>query len=156
MRPAAALFLITVCLRGAPWTAALEQANHLRDSGHTADAEKAYQQILGGFDQLSPLDLNALATEFYNQARYRDAELLCRKALAAFDRPGNGLTLDRALIEGNLGVILRTEDRYAEAETLLLDALRQVESQTGPDSLETAHASSGLAALYLVWGSLPK
>jgi hypothetical protein len=105
---------------------------------------------------LTPGDLNTLGTALYSQARYHEAELLWRKALAAWDRAESRVLLDRAIIEGNLGAVLRTEGRYADAETLLLDSLRQVESLTGSGSAETAHAASNLAALYLVWGAWPK
>jgi tetratricopeptide (TPR) repeat protein len=156
MRSITALLVLAAGLEAGSWMPLLEEANRLRDSGQSAAAEQIYQQILAGADNLAPLDLNALGTAFCNQARYRDAELLLRKALTDWDRRGNGNPLDRVLIKENLGVVLRTENRLAEAETLLLDSLRQIESLTGRDSTETGHAASGLASLYLVWGDLPK
>ena len=104
----------------------------------------------------SASELNAQGVKSFNLSNYRDAERLYREALALWDKAGPAAALDRVATAGNLGVVLRAEGRYAEAETLLLDCLRQAESLTGPNSGETGHATSSLAALYLVWDQFPK
>jgi hypothetical protein len=156
MRSILAVLLLSTGLGATPWNEQLVQANQLRDSGQAEQAEHIYRQILAGAAALAPQGLNALGAALYDQARYRDAELIWRKALSGWDRLETRLPIDHALIEGNLGVVLRTEDHYAEAETLLLDSLHQIESLTAPDSQQTGHAASSLAALYLVWGDLGK
>jgi Tfp pilus assembly protein PilF len=148
----AGVILLAATLQAASWTDQLDQADRLRASGQTVQAEQLYGEIVAGAEGLLPVDLNTLGTALFRQPRYGDAESLFRKALAAWDRTGGGLALNRALIQENLGAALRAEDRYKEAEALLLDSLRQIESGTAPGSVEAGHAASNLAALYLMWG----
>jgi len=102
----------------------------------------------------SPVLLNAQALEAYYQAHYQDAEKLYRESLAGWDRLRPDFARDRITTQANLGTLLRTEGRYAEAENLLLDCMREAQAG-GAQSVETGRAASGLAALYLAWGKLP-
>jgi tetratricopeptide (TPR) repeat protein len=104
----------------------------------------------------NPVELNASALRAYYQARYQEAETLYREALAGWDRQGPEGARDRAITVENFAALLRTEGRYREAEALLLDCLRQAEAAAAPNAMETGRAASGLAALYLVWGQMPK
>jgi tetratricopeptide (TPR) repeat protein len=54
----------------------------------------------------------------------------------------------------NLGTTLRIQARYAEAEPLLTQSLRELETLSGAESLDAARAASALAALYHAWGRL--
>ena len=88
------------------------------------------------------ISLNAKAHELYMEARYADAEVLYRKALGEFEEPGIG----RAATLQNLGVLLRTQGRYAEARVKLEDAHTQFEALTGAESLSGIRTIDSLRA----------
>src|SRR5690242_6910080 len=100
----------------------------------------------------SPYQINADALELYKQAHYREAEEGFRRALQAWADAGPDFAHDHAAAALNLGTVLRVEARYAEAEPILLEALRQFESLTGKNSVESARAAAALSALYQAWG----
>src|SRR5579875_2782525 len=52
-----------------------------------------------------------------------------------FGTYGRGGARDRIVTAANLGTLLRAEGRYPEAESLLLDCLRQAETIAGKESL---------------------
>ena len=147
---------LAACIEGASWKDSLQEAARLRDAGQTAAAERIYQQTLNDSSDLSPGELNALGMEFFYLARYPAAESLYRRALDGWDRLGQNAVASRSATEANLGALLKAEGRFAEAETLLLNCLRQAEALDGPNSLKAGRTSTGLASLYLVWGNLPK
>jgi tetratricopeptide (TPR) repeat protein len=100
----------------------------------------------------SPYQLNADALTHFRQGRYREAETGFQKALDAWTYADPvQFARDRAVTLLNLGTVLRIEGRYAEAEPLLAEALRTLEEQSGPRSLDCARAAGALAALYRGW-----
>ena len=52
----------------------------------------------------------------------------------------------------NLGTVLRIEGRFAEAETVLTQSLKQLETISGQESADAARAATALAILYETWG----
>jgi tetratricopeptide (TPR) repeat protein len=100
-------------------------------------------------------DLSRKATELYNQARYAEAEPLFRRALEYWNQLGPQVALPRAEDMRNLGSLLRARGRYAEAETLLIDAAAQLEANDAP-ALDLGRAWYNLAALYRSQGDLAR
>src|SRR6516164_1614548 len=92
--------------------------------------------------------------QLYREGHFAEAESMYRRALDAFDRAGEGGSLDRALTLENVAVMLRAEGRYTESEKVHREALPRLEELTGPDSLATVRAVGNLAALYWSSGKL--
>lgn len=107
---------------------------------------------VGGGAASSPYQLKGEALEQFKQTRYREAEAGFRLAYDAWRQAGPGFERDRAITTLNLGTVLRIEARYAEAEPLLVAALRELEATTGAGSLDTGRAAIALASLYQAWG----
>jgi tetratricopeptide (TPR) repeat protein len=152
------LLLISLCglMAAASWRDELEEAQKLRLSGETAEADKLYQQVLEKAQSLNAAQLNALAIELAGEARYRDAEWAYRRSLEGWDRLGPKVAVSRSITVSNLGILLQAQSRYSEAEVLLQEGLRQAETASGPESLDAARAAIVLACLYHDWGHLEK
>ena len=144
----------TALVGAASWQTDLDEAKRLSAAGQNAAAEAVYIRVLSNAEGLSATQLNALALQFHNLSRYRDAELLYGRSLAAWNKLGPSAAHDLVLTAFNLGNLLRIEGRYAEAETLLENCLQQAEASAGPNSPDTGLAASGLAAVYQAWGKL--
>jgi tetratricopeptide (TPR) repeat protein len=102
------------------------------------------------------VEWNRQGAQLYDQARYREAETLFRRALTAFEAEGAGQRVNRAITLENLAVMLRAEGRYRESEQLHLEAVPALEGALGNGDVKTARAFSNLAALYWSWGKLEK
>jgi Tfp pilus assembly protein PilF len=90
--------------------------------------------------------LNARGNTLYQSERYAEAERIYRQAIEAF---GETPSVSRAITRENLGIALRAQGRLGEAEELLVQALVEVESLTGPRSVETGQVANNLATVYL-------
>jgi tetratricopeptide (TPR) repeat protein len=100
------------------------------------------------------VDWTSKGLQLYREGHYAEAESMYRRALDAFDRAGEGGSLDRALTLENVAVMLRAQGRYTESEKVQRDALPRLEELTGPNSLATVRAVENLAALYWSSGKL--
>jgi len=154
MKPIILFLCVTALVGAASWPTDLQEAQRLSRAGQTAAAEGVYQRVIAETEGLTPAELNELGLQFYYLSRYRDAESLYRRSLAAWESRSPETAHDRAITTLNLGTLLRTEGRYPEAETLLRSALQQAETASGPDSIDAGRAASALAALYRAWGRL--
>jgi tetratricopeptide (TPR) repeat protein len=111
--------------------------------------------VIQGPDQGAAKDLSDRARQLYDQARYTEAEPLYRQALVVWNRLGPGAAQDRAIDRRYLGALLRATGRYREAEPVLAESLRELES-SGADAMEVERALFNLAALYRAEGELSK
>jgi Tfp pilus assembly protein PilF len=152
------VFLITGALvEGASLNLQVQEAKRLRADGRAAQAGQLFRQVveqakgLNSTDPKAAEDLNNLGVQYYEMARYAEAETLYRLALKAWPA---GNTRDAALTLGNLGSLLRTTGRYSEAESLLSDSLHRLDALGDP--LSAGRVLDNLAALYRATGSLPK
>ncbi len=100
------------------------------------------------------LEWTGKGLQLYREGHYAEAESMYRSALDAFDRAGEGGSLNRALTLENVAVMLRAQGRYSESEKVHREVLPRLEELTGPDSLATARAVGNLAALYWSSGKL--
>jgi tetratricopeptide (TPR) repeat protein len=94
----------------------------------------------------SAKELSRQAGELYLQARYAEAETLYRQALAAWPGPGAAAVRERAVEKAGLGVVLRAQGQYTEAEKMFTEALKDLDPSA--DGGEVARVRSHLAALY--------
>jgi tetratricopeptide (TPR) repeat protein len=153
---------LAALLEGAGWRSDFEEARRLQAEGQSGAerAERIYQNLAAGAEALPPLESNALALELFYAGRYREAEAVYRAALTGWERLGAAGVRDRIVTAANLGTLFRAEGRFREAESVLLDSLRQAEALdpagSGSNSLEWARAASGLGSLYLGWQQLGK
>ena len=90
--------------------------------------------------------LTALSNVYLDQGRLRAAEAVQREAYEVAEaRLTRG---PKALYASHLSEVLRLQQRYPEAEALLLDNLRALPT----DDPHTRGVSRALAALYVAWG----
>src|SRR5690349_16244716 len=150
------VFTLSGYVAAASWMDDLAQAERLRQAGQSAEAEYVYQHVLERAQDLNAAQLNALAMELSREKKYGDAEWVYRRSLEAWDRLGPRTAVSRSITEDNLGTLLQQERRYSEAETLMLQASREIESAAGLDTVESARAASALASLYSAWGRLER
>ncbi len=151
------LFLaLSAVVEAASWRADLVEAGKLQASGQAAKAESIYAHMVEEAKGLPPSELNSMALDLFYAARYHESGAIYHLALDGWDRVGQGGVRDRIITAANLGTLLRAEGRFTEAESILQECLRQSEALAGKDSLEWARPASGLAALYLMRGELPK
>jgi len=144
------------------WREDLLTANRLREEGNGEAADTAFRRVVALAKQMdrhqatAGVELNSMGRQLYLAARYAEAETVYRMALDAFDAPGPEASVNRALTAGNLGVLLRAEGHYQEAESRLSESLVQLEALQGPDSREWAIMASNLASVYWSLGDLEK
>jgi hypothetical protein len=100
-------------------------------------------------------ELSNRAREYYDSARYTEAEPLYRRVLDAWSHMGSEVAKDRAIDRRNLGGLLRATGRYREAEPVLTQSLQELEAG-GADAAEVERALFNLAALYRAEGQLAK
>jgi len=99
--------------------------------------------------------LSDQASALYTQSHYAEAEPLYRQAIAAWTEIGTAAALERAIDTRNLGALLRATGRYTEAETMLLDSLKQLDAAAA-NGVEKGRALYNLAALYRTLDDLAK
>ena len=130
------------------WTKSVED---LYDKGLAALYEGRYAEASGYIKQsiASPTGdvLNRyvpLARAEYEQGHYPAAESALRKVLAVHN--------DDPIVLNNLGVVLKAQARYGEAELLYQRALKIDEKALGPEHPQVATYLNNLAALYYAQG----
>jgi tetratricopeptide (TPR) repeat protein len=101
------------------------------------------------------LDLANRAARLHWEAKYSDAEALYRRALDEWPR-SEASARGRAIVLGNLGTLLRDTRRYAESETALGEAEKELETLGGPALADAGHLLDNLAVLFRSEGDLPK
>ena len=118
------------------------------------EAIRAEQLLQKAINQSSPQseslveNLNNLAYIYYDQGKYRDAELLMervlklRKSLLGSNHPDIAQSLN------DLAELYRIQGKYAEAEPLCHRSLAIREKQLGEDHLDVASSLNRLANLY--------
>jgi tetratricopeptide (TPR) repeat protein len=111
--------------------------------------------VAQGPDPGTARDLSDRARQLYGEARYAEAEPLCRQAVEAWSGLGPEAAQDRAIDRRNLGAVLRATGRYREAEPVLTESLRELEG-SGADTMEIERAIFNLASLYRSEGDLAK
>ena len=103
------------------------------------------------------VEWNRKGAQLYDQARYREAETLFRRALSAFEAEGESQRVNRAITQENLAVMLRAEGRYRGERTAApAKPCPPWRRALGNGDVNTARAISNLAALYWSWGKLEK
>jgi serine/threonine protein kinase/Tfp pilus assembly protein PilF len=123
----------------------------------TLDAER---KALGEDDIHTAFTMYCLAhTLFINAGKDniptaddREIESLYRKALAVFRKQGRDATWYTFDITNRLGEFLNSRHRYEEAETLLQDALKRLESLPGASPEMVLGVADRLEAVYRDWG----
>jgi Flp pilus assembly protein TadD len=132
--------------------------------GHYVEAERLLREAvaklsraLGPLNDKTPISLNNLALLLREQGRYTEAEPLARDALQA-SRDARGSHdptpfRDLVIVSGiqaslsNLAGLLRAQGRYAEAEPLYREALKNAREEIGPRHPDTLRSLNGLALL---------
>src|SRR5437016_900835 len=153
----AALFLVAYCSNlGAEdrLGADLAAGKRAYRDGHYREAEQLYRKALALLTQvLAPESpeiadcKNTLASVYAAEGRYREAEDLFRQALEAWEKtPGRELSVAATLT--NLGVALRLQAKYPEAESVQKRSLDLLENLAGSDELRTATSLNNLGELY--------
>lgn len=138
--------LIAACgpaLAGTPAPEALSPLDSAMREGTSAylrgdyrDAAKIIESAVsdgstGG--SASAAALSQLATLYWMQGRYVEAEGAVRRGLALLEAPRGAAPADVARELAKLGSVLRAEGRYADAEAVFLKAMRLLEPVFGVD-----------------------
>jgi tetratricopeptide (TPR) repeat protein len=97
---------------------------------------------------LVALSLNNLASLYYAQGRYADAETLYTRSLAIREKVYGPDHPDVALSLNNLAELYRVQGRYPEAEPLYKRSLAIREKALGPDHPDVAQSLNNLGSLY--------
>jgi len=132
---------LTALAEADSWECSFVTAGRAVAEKRYADAEGIYRSMLHGWKPQAEPDsrqadtLHALAVLYTLEARYREAEPLCRRALAIRE------TVPVLL---PLGTIARVQGRYAEAEQWTRRAIGLAEN-TNSDAAELGTAYSNLA-----------
>jgi hypothetical protein len=151
--------------QGSSWREDLLTANRLRESGNSEAADSAFRGLVARAKQLdrrapaAGVELSSMGKQLYLAARYAEAEAvygLAIQALDGFDTQQPDTSLNRALTAGNLGVVLRAEGRYREAESRLSESVRQLDALHRSDGLEYATMASNLGSVYWALGDMAK
>jgi len=100
-----------------------------------ADAEKLFAECLAIAESLDARlvapSLNNLATLYYTERKYAEAEPLYRRAYTAMQTFPDADPLDVARTMNNLAICYAADQRYAEAEPLFAKALAALLKATG-------------------------
>jgi tetratricopeptide (TPR) repeat protein len=91
--------------------------------------------------------LNNLASLYYSQGRYKEAEHYFLEALELFKCLLGGEHPDVALILNNLAALYESQGRYKDAEHLYLQALEIAEHKLGADHPNTIIYHENLQSL---------
>lgn len=107
---------------------------------------------------LTPLatSLNELASLYYSQGRYAEAEPLYLQALSIREQTLGHDHPDGATSLNNLALLYKSQGRYAEAEPLYLQALSIREQTLGYNHPDVANSLNNLANLYKSQGRYAK
>lgn len=132
------------------------QAYALRDAGRLDEALVYFERSLEMQDavNLPPRHVNrtfpttGLASVYYRQERYAEAEVLFRDMLQIRLESFGEEHRSTSEIKSDLAAVLIATARYEEAETLLLDAYQRFDEDRGVDDPRTQRAARRLAELY--------
>ena len=130
----------------------------LKEQGKLDEAEPIARQCLeltkSRFGQDHPEtvgSLNTLASILEDGNRLTDAEAMYREALETAQRVYPPTHWILGLLRSNYGRCLRLQERYAEAEPLLLQGLEELQTALGPDHQRSRLAELAVRALYKGW-----
>ena len=133
-------------------------ARLLQDQGRLAEAEPLAREAWEGFRKTQGSDhrstllaLNNLASLWVDLGGADDAEPLYGELLETARRalpPGDWMT---RIFERNLGVCLAAQQRYAEAEALLVPSYTALRSALGPKHQQVRQTLEKLVAFYESW-----
>ena len=126
------------------WPVLIPLAPHVRAVAAHADAA-------GLADPTARL-LNALAVLYHSQGQYAQAEPLCQRALAIWEKTLGSDHPDVATSLNNLAALYRTQGQYAQTEPLSQRALAIWEKTLGPDHPDVALSLNNLAELHRTQG----
>lgn len=132
--------------------------------GRYAEAELSYQRslairekVLGPEDAAVGESLNNLAMLYESQGRYADAERLLVRAFAIRQKVMGPLHQstsfgqahhDFMVTSNNIGALLYTQGRYAEAEQIFKAATVLLEAMLGPNHISVGTAINNTAEVY--------
>jgi tetratricopeptide (TPR) repeat protein len=94
------------------------------------------------------LFLNDMAVVYYDNANYKEAELLYKRALAIREKSLVGNHPDIATVLNNLAALYKVTNRFSEAEPLMKRALAIDEASLGKGHPKVAADLNNLAQLY--------
>jgi tetratricopeptide (TPR) repeat protein len=128
------------------------------DAGQSYKGEKMFRRALALFEQTEGADhpdvaatLGNLGAVYEGRCDYAQAQECFERAARIVDEiaddGGEDLAELRLQASSNLGRILRTQGRYAEAEPSIRRALEFAEQRFGPDSMPVAWALNDLGML---------
>ncbi|MFA6209102.1 MAG: tetratricopeptide repeat protein [Candidatus Obscuribacterales bacterium] len=75
---------------------------------------------------------NHLASLYYEQSRFNEAEKLCRQIVNTYEKILGSKHLEVGKVSQNLAMILQEQDKIAEAETFYAKALKIMGESAGP------------------------
>jgi tetratricopeptide (TPR) repeat protein len=126
----------------------------MRLKGQYPEAESLWLEVLSFSPRLTGRDraqvanvFNFLAALDSDRGDYQHAESMARQALEEFQKLGTE-RFNVAESQVNLGIMLRTEGKYAEAEPLLRDGLAVYRELLGDEHPSVAYAWLHLAQLH--------
>lgn len=110
-------------------------------------------RVLGESHEATGLSIHNLGIVLAQQARYAEAEVQLRRATevrARLSETSEGTLFSKS----HLADVLREVGRFAEAEALYVETLRQQREHLGEESVDTLKTAQGLAELRLRQGDL--
>ena len=139
------------------------QCSSLESSGDYSRAELICRQALANRERLLGQNdadvaesLDALATVYYDEARFDEAEDLLQRSLAIDQRVFGNRSSKTAFKIHHLAVVLNDEGKYPEAESLYRRALAVCEGNRSSSPSEIGEIDNDLATLYDDEGRYPQ
>jgi eukaryotic-like serine/threonine-protein kinase len=140
-------------------TIANNLASTLEHRGEFDEAEALYRRAvdiyaesLGQRHRFTAVALSNVAYVLYLKGDLDAADTHYRQALAILEEVHPENHQELAHNRSRYGALLVAQDRFEEAESLLLNAFLTLTSQLGPDHTRTRQAGQRLVALYDGWG----
>jgi tetratricopeptide (TPR) repeat protein len=126
--------------------------------GHLSEAEQEFRAILAirrrtlNPENLSlPLTMDALADVLNREKKYVEASGYAREARAGMEKAVGREHWRWANVSRTLGVSLTGQEKYAEAETILLESYDVALRKRGPTNRTTLLTAQRLSELYQAW-----
>lgn len=142
-----------------PLDSALREGTSAYLRGDYRDAAKIIESAVGpggAGGAAAAGALSQLATLYWMQGRYVEAEGAVRRGLALLEAPHGGGVADEARELAKLGTVLSAEGRYAEAEAVFLKAMRLLEPVFGVDHAYVGECLHNLGELSFLAGRYPE
>lgn len=140
-----------------------DQCSSLESSGDYSRAETVCREaltiresLLGPNHPDVAESLDALATVYYDQARFEKAEKLLERSVAIDEKDLGSRNPDTATKLHHLAVVLNDEGKYAQAELLYRRALAIREATLPSEDSEIGEIDNDLATLYDDEGKYPQ